>query len=42
MQTPSKQKFEEEYTLLISSAAKDIAFTLNRLNSDDQAFIPKT
>ncbi len=31
MQTPSKEKFEEEYTLWIKSAAKDIAFALNQL-----------
>jgi lipocalin len=35
MQTLSKQKFEEEYTLWISSAAKDIAFTLNQLKPDE-------
>jgi len=35
MQTPSKEKFEEEYTLWISSAAKDIAFTLNQLKPDE-------
>ncbi len=35
MQSLSKEKFEEEYTLWISSAAKDIAFTLNQLKPDE-------
>lgn len=35
MQSLSKEKFEEEYTLWISSAAKDIAFTLNHLKPDE-------
>jgi hypothetical protein len=36
MQELSKKKFEEEYSLWISSAAKDIAFALNRLKPDDK------
>ncbi len=35
MQSLKREKFEEEYTLWISSAAKDIAFTLNQLKPDE-------
>ncbi|MBU4373475.1 MAG: hypothetical protein KKD69_03630 [Euryarchaeota archaeon] len=35
MQKRSSEKFEEEYTLWISSTAKDIAFTLNQLKPDE-------
>ncbi len=35
MQTLSKKQFEEEYTLWIKSAAKDIAFALNQLKPDE-------
>ncbi len=34
-----KEKFEEEYTLWISSAAKDIAFTLNQLKPEEIKYI---
>ena len=35
MQELSKKKFEEEYSFWIGSAAKDIAFSLNRLKPSD-------
>jgi len=35
MKELSKKKFEEEYSIWISSAAKDIAFSLNRLKPSD-------
>lgn len=35
MQEISKKKFEDEYSIWIISAAKDIAFSLNRLKSKD-------
>ena len=39
MQELSKKKFEEEYSLWISSAARDIAFALNRLKPGDKTRI---
>ncbi len=35
MQKLSKEKFEEEYTLWIKSAAKDVAFALNQLKPEE-------
>src|SRR5659263_270629 len=35
MQEISKKKFEDEYSIWIISAAKDIAFSLNRLRTKD-------
>lgn len=41
MQELSKKKFEEEYSKWISFAAKDIAFSLNRLKANDMKNILK-
>ncbi len=39
MQKLSKEKFEEEYTLWIKSAAKDVAFALNQLKPEEMKSI---